>query len=48
MFFEINTSNFQEIFLDIFRKFWLKKFKKKKKNIIKKLNKKKTVYFLFI
>ena len=38
MFFEISTSNFQEMFLDLFRKFWKKIFKKKKK--ITKVNKK--------
>ena len=41
--FEINTSNFQEIFLDIFKKFRLKEFKK----IYKKNQQKKQFFFNF-
>ena len=41
-FFEINTSNFQEMFLDIFKKFCQKELKK----IIIKINKK-NVFFMF-
>ena len=38
-FFEINTSNFQKMFLDIFKKFF------RKKKYLKKNKQKKTVFF---
>ena len=42
-FFEINTSNFQEMLLDIFKKFCRKKLKKKQKKFITK----KTFFFVY-
>ena len=47
-FFEINTSNFKDMFLNILRKFFGKEFPKNLKKIIKKNNQKKQFFFVLL